>query len=153
MGVEIAVESVEQLDQSEIWPLFEDHRDELTTNKALMVLAPDWDRYVTCERVGAFFVMTAREAGRLVGYSANFIAPHLHYSGMVYANNDLLFLAKSHRKGSLGLRLIRETEREAQRRGARMVVWHAKAGTALDRMLQRLKPYRVQDVLYSRVLE
>lgn len=152
MGISIAVERIEQLAEGELWPLFEDHREELTTNKALMQLAPDMPRYIACEQAGAFFVLTAREDGRLVGYSANFIAQHLHYSALRYANNDLLFLAKTHRKGSLGLRLIRETEREAKARGAQMMVWHAKENTNMDAVLAKTG-YRVQDIMYSRVLE
>lgn len=152
MGIAIAVESVERLDQAELWPLFEDHREELTTNKALMTLAPDMPRYIACEQAGALFVLTARDEGRLVGYSVNFIGQHLHYSALRYANNDLLFLAKTHRKGTLGLRLIRETEREAKARGARLMVWHAKSDSALHQMFDQMAPYRVQDIMYSRTL-
>ncbi len=150
--ITFAVERLETMDASELWPLLVDHREELTTNKALMVLAPDMPRYVACEQAGAFFMLVARENGAMVGYSANFIAQHLHYSALRYANNDVLFLAKDHRKGSLGLRLIRETEREAKARGAQLLVWHAKPGTSLDVVLPK-KGYRVQDVMYSRILE
>lgn len=154
MAVDIAVESVRTLaDSGELWPLLEDHRDELTTNKALMELSPDWGRYIDCERVGVLFVLSARENERLIGYSANFIAPHLHYSKLRYANNDLLFIARSHRRGSTGWRLIRETEAEAKRRGAQMMVWHAKPGTSLDMLLSRHPHYRVQDIMHSRILE
>lgn len=152
MGILIAVESFETLPAAEIWPLLEDHREELTTNKALMVLAPDMERYILCERMGAFFALMARDNGVLVGYSGNFIAQNLHYKGFRYANNDVLFLAKTHRKGSLGLRMIRETEKEAQRRGAQMMVWHAKPKTSLDAIMPKLS-YRVQDVMYSKTLE
>jgi hypothetical protein len=65
--------------------------------------------------------------------------------------NDLLFVRKSHRRGMTGMRLITATERAAKERGVKMMLWHAKPGTTLDRMLPRLG-YGIQDVIYSQVL-
>ena len=68
---------------------------------------------------------------------------------MLYCHNDVLFVAKEYRRGRLGLGLIRATEREAKKRGAQMVSWHAKQGTALEALMPRLG-YGVQDIIYSR---
>lgn len=131
--------------------LLAEHWDEVALNKGLMVLNPDEQRYLALEATGQFFALAAWDGDDLVGYSGNFIGQHLHYAGLRYANNDVLFVAKGHRATPLGLRLIRETVAEAQRRGARMMLWHAKYETQMAALLVRMG-YLVQDVIYSREL-
>lgn len=132
-------------------PLLIEHWAEVALNKALMVLAPDEARYLALEASGNFFSLAAFEDEELVGYSGNFIGPHMHYAGLRYANNDVLFVSKEHRNSPLGLRLIRETEAEARRRGARQVLWHGKQNTPLASLLEKMQ-YGVQDILYTREL-
>ncbi len=129
--------------------LFTEHWEEVARNKGVMVLKPDEKRYLFLEATGAFFALAAFDGEELVGYSGNFIGAHIHYAGLVCCNNDVLFVSKEHRQSPLGLRLIRETEREAQKRGARLVLWHGKPDTPMANILPKLK-YAVQDVIYSR---
>lgn len=131
--------------------LLAEHWDEVALNKGVMVLAPDEQRYLALEATGMFFALAAWDNDQLVGYSGNLISRHLHYSGLRYANNDVLFVAKAHRNSPLGLRLIRETEHEAARRGARLVMWHSKENTPLANILPKLG-YGVQDIIHSREL-
>jgi len=130
-------------------PLLQAHRDELATAKHLMELAPNWDAYRALEQCGALLALIAYLDGEIVGYSVNFIGPHMHYSGLRYAHNDALYVKPEHRGGRLGLKLMRETEWLAREKGARMMMWHAKPGTALERILPRLG-YAVQDIIYSK---
>lgn len=149
--ITIEEEHVAHLIESELWPLLQEHREELTTNKVLMELAPLTEQYTAAERGGMMFTLVAREHGRIVGYSGNFIGPHLHYSRLRYSHNDVLFLAKSHRQGPLGLRLIAATEKAAKAHGSQLHVWHAKPDTSLAKILPA-KGYRVQDVMFSKEL-
>jgi len=149
--IAIRVEPCSHLIETELWPLLVKHREELTTNKDLMELAPIAAQYREAESAGVLFAVTVRKDGHLIGYSVNFVGPHLHYSGMRYAHNDVLFLDPAHRKGTVGFRLIQASEDAARERGAKMIVWHAKPGTAMERLLPRLG-YRVQDVLFSKEL-
>ena len=96
--------------------------------------------------------LAAYDGDEVVGYAVSIIAPsHLHYADLCYVSNDALFVKKSHRGGSTGLRLMRETERIAKERGAKLVLWHAKEGTRLDALLTRLG-YGVQDIIFSKEL-
>lgn len=152
MSITIQVERLSPLIETELWPLLQAHREELSTNKALMQLAPIAKQYRAAEEAGSLFCLTVRdEAGALKGYSANFIGPHLHYSGLRYVHNDVLFLEASVRRGRNGYKLILATEQAARERGAKMIIWHAKMDTALNRMLPGLG-YRIQDVMYSKEL-
>jgi GNAT superfamily N-acetyltransferase len=132
--------------------LFAEHWQETARNKAVMVLQPDAGRYRALEAQGSFFALGAFVDGELVGYSGNLIGPHLHYADLRYSTNDVLFVSEAHRKSSLGLKLIDATEREARRRGARMVLWHAKEGTALAAIMPK-RGCAVQDIIFSRELE
>jgi GNAT superfamily N-acetyltransferase len=133
------------------WPLLEAHREELTTNPDLMVLKPDVARYQTLEAAGAMLSLGLFKGDDLVGYSINNLFTHSHYGGLLVCQNELLFLAKAHRRGMAGVRLIAATEEIARERGADIMLWHAKPRTTLDRMLPRMG-YRTQDIVYSQVL-
>lgn len=131
--------------------LFAEHREEIALNKAVMVLKPDAQRYEALEAAGNLFILAAFKGNELVGYSVNFLLPHLHYADLTVASNDLLFVAKAHRKGIVGLRLIRATEARAKKAGAGLMLWHAKPATALSEIMPRLG-YEVQDIIFSREL-
>lgn len=130
--------------------LLKAHYDEVAKNKDVMVLDPDWDRYIALDDAGVLVVLGVfSEDEQLLGYSVGLVTSHLHYRGLTYYQNDVLFLAASARRSHIGIDLIEATERVAGARGARFVCWHAKQGTALDRLLDR-RGYGVQDIIYSR---
>jgi predicted GNAT superfamily acetyltransferase len=130
--------------------LLEAHWQEIARDKKLMKLSPDVSQYRAMEdadmliSIGAF-----DDDGKMCGYAVSFIGTHLHYSELTYAHNDVLFVAEEYRSKRLGLRLIRETERIAKEKGARMVSWHAKQDSMLAAMLPKLG-YCVQDIIFSR---
>lgn len=132
-------------------PLLADHWREVAKHRDLMVLAPDWPRYEALESAGALVICGAYVGDRMVGYAMSFASTHLHYAGLVSCSNDVLYVDQAHRKGRLGLQLIYETERLARERGARLITWHAKEGTALARLLPRIG-YGVHEVIYSKRL-
>jgi GNAT superfamily N-acetyltransferase len=125
------------------WPLLEEHYAELATVPDIMLLKPDVERYQTLEAAGNLFAIGMFDihgdgGETLVGYSVNIVCTNLHYGDLLMCQNDLLFVRKSHRRGMTGMRLITATERAAKDRGVKMMLWHAKPGTTLDRMLPRL---------------
>jgi GNAT superfamily N-acetyltransferase len=127
------------------------HREELTTNKDLMHIKPDMETYAALQGLGKLLSVAASDGDRMVGYSINIIQPMLHYADVLTCQNDLLYLHPDYRKGSTGLRLMRETERLARDRGCQMMTWHAKFETPLFAILEKLR-YRKQEAVYSRVL-
>lgn len=133
--------------------LLEQHWQEVAKHKDLMVLAPDWTRYHELEArgflliLGAFVEVDGAEV--LAGYSVSIVCQHLHYVGLRYAQNDVLFVEQKWRKSKLGLQLIQRTERLAAEVGARMVTWHAKLNTALHEILPKLD-YSVHETIYSK---
>lgn len=130
-------------------PLLAEHREELATDKARMILAPDHETYLALDGLGRMLTIGVFKDDALIGYSANIIAPHLHYSGLTVCQNDVLWLRPEWRVGRLGLRLIRETEERARGRGADMMVWHAKPGTSLNAIMTARRDAAVQDICWK----
>lgn len=135
---------------AEGWPLFEAHYQEVA-NKDAFTLCPDEGKYRALERLGKLVAVGAYIDEQLVGYAVSFADTHIHYEGDVILCNDVLFVAPEHRRGRLGISLIRETERLAQERFAAFITWHAKPGTALEALLPRLG-YHVHETIYAKVL-
>lgn len=131
--------------------LFEDHWQEIAKNKKVMVLKPDYDKYRFLEESGIMRTLVAYEDDVVIGYSVNFIQPHLHYSDLISCYNDIVFLSKEKRNSPVGLKLLRATEKAAKEWGADMMLWHVKEGTSIDSILPRLG-YGVQDIVYSKTL-
>jgi hypothetical protein len=146
-----AIRASDYIDQA--WPLLEAHRDELTTNKAIMVLDPMRERYAMLDDCGALLTVGAFIDDEIVGYSVNIIDHNLHYQGLLVCQNDILFVRKDLR-GRLGLQLMHETERLAKERAGELPIlqlWHAKPNTDLEAILPR-QGYKVQDLIFSKVL-
>lgn len=135
----------------ECWALLSEHRDELATNKTLMVLKPDILKYKTFEDKGLLFALALYDGDNIVGYSVNVVMQLLHYSDTTFVQNDVLFIKKEYRRGSWGLKLIHETERLAKRRGGKLMMWHGKKDTVFNNLMPRLG-YGVQDILFSKEL-
>lgn len=131
--------------------LIDEHWHESARNKHLMVLKPDVARYASLEALGCLLSLVAYVDDEVVGYSVNVIGPHLHYSDLICAHNDVLFVAKSHRESPLGLRLVRDTERACKARGAHLMLWHAKENTTLAKILPRMG-CKTQEIIYSKEL-
>jgi hypothetical protein len=125
-----------------------EHREELATDKSLMVLKPDVERYYGIEALGWLMVIGAYRGSKLIGYSVNIVSNNLHYADLIQGQNDVLFLTKDERKGSAGLRLIRQTHKLMKMEGAKIMLWHAKPGTNLDKLMPRMGG-TVQDVIWK----
>ena len=76
--IKFGVERYSQVNE-DIKELIKLHYDEIAVNKEDIPLDPDWDRYKLLDDKGLIMIITARDEGRLVGYSIFFISNHLHY--------------------------------------------------------------------------
>ena len=132
-------------------PYLRAHYEELAVPafRDLMTIKPALERYRQAEREGRFFSLVVLIGDAVVGYSANFLANNLHYSDLLYCQNDVLYLSPEWRKSRLGLTLINRTVTAASMRGAKLMLWHAKYDTALDKLLERLG-YTIMDILRAK---
>ena len=137
--------------RSEIEPLLEKHWEEIACNKDKIKLNPDWEQYEITEALGHLGIYTAREEGKLVGYFVVVAVPHMHYKDHIYANNDILFLSKEHRKGFVGPRLIKFAEKDLKSKGVSVFMINTKAHQPFDKLLERMG-FGLQERVYSKYL-
>jgi hypothetical protein len=123
----------------EVMPMLVDHYEELTLNKEVVKLLPKWDEYAALEAMGRFVVFTARDdSGALVAYNAFFLNPHMHYSDLTVAANDVFYIRHENRAGHFALRFLRYTETALAGLGARKVAYHFKHGNNFAAILRHL---------------
>lgn len=136
----------------EMEPMLEDHYQELTLHKDKIKLAPDWELYDKMEKAQQFYLLTARDAdtNELLGYSAWFVKPHIHYKETIVAANDVLFLRKDQRAGMTGIKLIKFSEQE-MKKYAHKITWHVKGEPDFRPILHRLG-YADEDVIVGKML-
>ena len=133
-------------------PLLEAHVAELTTHPDLMTLSPDWSRYEQLEDDQRLITLYAFGDQDLIGYACTILTPHLHYSDLYCAHNDVLFVRPDYRRtAGVGLKLIAQTELLAAARGAQVMTWHAKPSTPLA-LLLAARHYGIQDLIFLREL-
>jgi len=120
-------------------PLLHDHWKDVALDQDSITLDPDWDAYYALDSVGALVIITARDDGlTLVGYSVYIVTENLHYKGLMIADSDIFWLAKTHRKGTAGMRLIRYSETALASRGVHKIMskvkTHRNVGPVFERM-------------------
>jgi len=128
------------------------HWTEVARKKHLMVLDPDWDRYELLEATGKLFGLAVYHDDTLVGYSLNIIDRHLHYAGLVVAQNDIVYVDPDFRGTRAFALLNRATEEQAKARGAKLFLMHAKEGSDLEEIMRRRPEYSVQDIIFAKEL-
>lgn len=102
---------------AEAQPLYVEHWKELGLDLDLEI-APDIEKMKIMEQAGLFLVITAREAGKLIGYLLAVVSAHLHYK-----NSPKMFIVDAYyivpefRRGA-GVRLFKFAEETAKKLGA-----------------------------------
>lgn len=135
---------------TEIWPLLHDHWQEIGLWRDIPP-DPDTQAYEAMETAGMLRVFTVRAEGWLIGYAAYVVRTHLHYRGSKQAVQDVIYLKPEHRRGRLGLRLIRHADAELAREGVQAVFHHVKVAHDFGPVLERIGYEQVEKV-YTRRL-
>lgn len=131
--------------------LFQQHYDEVYGGSNPYPLDLNWEQYRTIDEVGMGLGLFAYYDDIIVGYSVNILAPTFHSKNVSSCTNDALYVDPVFRDTPLGLRLIKETEKEAAARGANVMLWYAPLDSSLEKILQK-KKYRAWECIYSKNL-
>ena len=122
----------------EMKALFYEHWQEIANYKDRFPLNPDFNRYRKMDELGLLHTSIAREEEKIIGYCIFFVMPHLHYQDCIYAVNDVVFVSKAHRKGTVGMRIIKFSVGELTKRGVHRMVMHIKVNHDFGRVLERI---------------
>lgn len=132
--------------------LLQRHWQEIAQFKDIPV-SVDWPMYEAVEQLDKLRIFTARTDKCLVGYAAFMVFHHGHYSSLLQAIQDVLYLAPEQRKGRVGYRLIRFAEAELAAEGVRAVCHPEKVGhPALGRLLKAMD-YQPAETLWIKRLD
>lgn len=86
-----------------------------------MQLDPDIDKLDHLNSLGMLHIIIVRDDGRLVGYHASVIDTLIHYKNVLAAKGDLHWLHPDYRKGTIGIKLLKEVERTLKLRGVQVM--------------------------------
>ena len=135
----------------ELSPLLIAHWEEIGTLKDKIPLSPDFERYLKLQDAGLLLCVSARKEKELIGYSMMFISPSLHYSKNVFAVNDVVYIKPEHRKGFLGIKLMKFVEQELRMIGVSKVYYHIKKEHNWGKIMERLV-YIEEEVNNSKII-
>jgi predicted GNAT superfamily acetyltransferase len=135
----------------DILELGKEHWEEVGTKKGTRSLNIDVNYFQTLEDSGILLSLGAFHDDILIGYSINFITRDTHDCTKLICINDVIFIQKNYRDTGFGLKLIRQTEKEAKKLNCTFVKWHVKPNTNLDMVLEKMK-YDLVEFIYMREL-
>lgn len=135
----------------EIRPLLIRHWEEIAHFKDIP-LNPSVDAYARLEAAGVLRCYTVRLAGALIGYLVATVVPSLHYSGSLQAHQDVLFLLPEHRRGRIGLHLLRFAEKALREEGVQVLHQHVKVAHDFGPLLER-DGYELVDKIYAKRID
>lgn len=102
---------------------------------------PRRETYARMEAGGLMHSFGVFDGKELVGFAAILVFVLPHY-GKQIANVESLFLLKSHRRGFEGTRFLRYIEAWAAEKKCEGVLYNARAGTRLEKLLLSIKRYQ-----------
>ena len=110
------------------------HRDEAEAELTELPVSLWRDGYAAMQDMGALVCVGAFVGEVMVGYATAIVSQHLHYP-MVVGNHDLLFVHRDYRAPRLALRMVEMVEEVCKDKGAVMMTWSAKPGSAFERLM------------------
>lgn len=115
-----------------------EHYEESEVFKDKIALNPNIEQYMQMFDSDNLIVVSVRDTGILVGYTATMIFKSLHYKDHIFAQNDAIFVRKSHRKGMVGVKLIKFTENELRKLGVTVHSINSKVHSPFFSVLEKL---------------
>jgi GNAT superfamily N-acetyltransferase len=150
MNIGFALENLSEV-YDEAAGLIALHWREIAPYQDITRINPDLELYERLEAAGRLLLVTARDAGTLVGYFLMILAPHPHYRHIVVATEDLHFVHPAAR-GWTGIKLMKFAERMARAQGATLMVGRAKAKSEHGALYARLG-YDLMDEVFTKRLD
>ena len=138
--------------KEELPKLISMHWEEIALNQDVIKLDPDWEAYEKMEQDGKLRIFTSREDGYLVGYFIVILNRSLHYKEHIHAMNDIIFLHPKHRKGFMGIKLIKFAEKCLKDDGISFLIINSKIHKQFDAILNRMGYSHIENVFTKRFL-
>jgi len=118
--------------------LFKDHYNEIAERTDVIDLDPNIEQYNFMFNKNMLEIHTARDDGKLAGYSIWFVVNHIHYKKSLTATSDVLYISPDYRKGMFGYKFIKWTTDEIKKRKPQRILFHVKPFLDYGHLLERL---------------
>ena len=135
----------------ELLPLIEKDWRECGSDHERIPLDIDLDRYLDYDLVGILQLVTARDAGLLVGYVLNFIHPHMMHRSSRWCMIDLYWLYPEYRGQGVGRALFEANEMFLRASGVKVI--QASERVALRHALFQRCGFKEEGVVWRKILE
>lgn len=149
--VKLTVEPISTPLLNEAIPLTQDHWEEVALYKDEIKLTPDYGSYFKAQKKNQLLVITARDEGKLVGYCVFFLTEGLHYQGTFTGVNDIIYISKAYRGGTVAYRMLKLAEKELIAMGAAVMRMDMKAHAPFERLCEALD-MQPHEISYSKYL-
>lgn len=133
------------------WPLIRAHWAEVGSNRDILRLDPDHEKYRNLERAGMLHILCARTERGIVAYMFLIISKHPRDKGAVAATDDIIYVRPEYRRLGTGRLMIAEAERFAVECGVHLLALHSKARRRNSRYLERWG-FKAHEIVYTKVL-
>lgn len=132
--------------------LFKRHYEEVAERQDVIELDPNIERYNQLYNAKTLEIHTARDNGKLIGYSLWVVVNHLHYKKSITASSDVLYISPEYRQGMLGYKFIKWTTEEIKKRNPQRILFHMKPFLDYGKIVERIGGHYFEKT-YSIVLE
>ena len=132
--------------------LFKRHYEEVAERQDVIELDPNIERYNQLYKAKTLEIHTARDDGKLIGYSLWVVVNHLHYKKSITASSDVIYISPEYRQGMLGYKFIKWTTEEIKKRNPQRILFHMKPFLDYGKIVERLGGHYFEKT-YSIVLE
>jgi hypothetical protein len=131
-----------------LWPK---HWEEIAIHKDTIKLNVDYRQYEQMDANGALHVVSARCAGKIIGYWLLIIRPHLHYADSLTAFTDVYFMDQAFRKGLVFCRMNRFVEKTLKARGVQKIFTATKKHKDLGKLFEFMG-YQETETVYTKLI-
>jgi len=135
----------------EMMPLVEKHHEEVDDFRDKIVLNPDFDRYLELETQDMISLFTMRDDGRLLGYSMFIVGSHGHYSGSLFAVNDIIYIDPEIRGEETTPTFFKKCEEWLTEEGVDVIMYSMKSDRAAKGLMNHLG-YKDFEINYRKVV-
>ena len=118
--------------------MFKRHSEESSDRPDVIPLNINFNMYLKLEAANKIIALTARDDGKLVGYTLWILTRHLHYSTSLTATSSLVYVDPEYRKGLTGYKLIKWSIEKIKKRGVQRILIGVKPNKDFGKILERL---------------
>lgn len=124
--------------KDDLYSLSPMHYNEIALDKDKVPLDPDFSTYQFYSDNGMLHIVVVRKDGAIIGYNIFIVRHHLHYKSTLCGFGDIFFIKPEERKGSIGIKLIKETERTLKQRGVKKLFTGVKKHYDISKVFEHL---------------